>query len=69
MNQHQHPHDHSHAHHQEKPGRQFHKDWRVWVGVIVMLVALASYILTFDERFRPAPAPAPETAAPSAPVR
>ena len=45
MNQHHHDH-HSpqHGHKSWKP----HRDWRVW-GVILMLIAMAVYILSFDE--------------------
>jgi hypothetical protein len=62
-------HDHSSHHNADKPRRQIHKDWRIWVGVIVMLAALAVYVLTLDERFRPVPAPGPEPVTPAAPVR
>jgi hypothetical protein len=49
--------DHGHGHHehhgQEKPRRQFHKDWRVWIGVVLILAAMAVYVLTNDETLRP----------------
>jgi hypothetical protein len=45
MNQHRHDHPSGHDDHTEQR-RQFHKDWRVWVGVIAILAALASYVLT-----------------------
>jgi hypothetical protein len=60
-------HDHSNHHHQEKPGRQFHKDWRLWLAVIAMLVALAVYVLTDNERLRPGPAQQPGEPVPAAP--
>jgi hypothetical protein len=60
-------HDHSGHHQENKARRQFHKDWRVWLAVIVMLAALATYILTNDETL--APAPAPQQPAPAVPVR
>jgi hypothetical protein len=40
----------NHTHHirdQEKKG--LHKDWRTWAVVILMLVAMAAYVLTDDE--------------------
>ncbi len=30
-----------------------HKDWRVWVVVLVMLAALVGYILTLDNSILP----------------
>jgi hypothetical protein len=55
-------HNHGGHHHEDKPRRQYHKDWRVWVAVLAMLAALATYVLTNDETLRPAPSQ------PSAPV-
>lgn len=28
---------------------KFHKDWRVWIAVIFMLIAMFTYVLTLDE--------------------
>jgi hypothetical protein len=62
----QHKHlDAQHKHLQER--RPFHKDWRVWTAVILILAAMASYVLTNDEVLRPAPAAPP--AAPSGTAR
>ncbi|HEV3298715.1 MAG TPA: hypothetical protein VG055_03705 [Planctomycetaceae bacterium] len=58
---HPHHHDHSGHHHEDKPPRQFHKDWRVWVVVVVILAAMATYVLTNGEVLRFAPPP-PESA-------
>ncbi len=60
MNQHHdhpghHHHNHEGHHHEGKPGRQFHKDWRIWLAVVVLLVALGIYVLTNGEVLRPAP--------------
>ncbi|HUE15350.1 MAG TPA: hypothetical protein VMR25_14375 [Planctomycetaceae bacterium] len=56
--------EHGHGHHghhghesHEKPRRQFHKDWRVWIGVILILTALGAYVLTNDEVLRPGRGP------------
>jgi hypothetical protein len=69
MNQ-DHP-GHHHGHHQEHQheaprGRQFHKDWRVWVAVVVILAAMATYVLTNGEVLRPAPPP--QEAVPATPT-
>jgi len=71
MNKHSHEHQHpgSHGHEQQKhasSGWKPHRDWRVW-AVVLMLVAMAVYVLTLDESIWPggdgpavpaAPAPA-----------
>jgi hypothetical protein len=28
------------------PGRKWHKDWRVWTVVLLLLAAMAAYVLT-----------------------
>ncbi len=71
MNQHHdhpghHHHNHEGHHHEEKPGRQFHKDWRVWLAVVVILAALGIYVLTNGEVLRPAPPPQPPAQVPAA---
>jgi hypothetical protein len=62
MNQHHdhpghHHHNHEGHHHEDKPRRQLHKDWRIWLAVVVILVALGIYVLTNGEVLRPAPLP------------
>ena len=37
----------------DKSGRQLHKDWRVWLGVILMLGAMAMYVLSLDDSVVP----------------
>jgi hypothetical protein len=38
----------------EKKGRRkLHKDWRVWLGVAIMLVAMAVYVLSLDDSVVP----------------
>ena len=34
-------------------GRQLHKDWRVWLGVVLMLGAMAMYVLSLDDSVIP----------------
>jgi hypothetical protein len=29
--------------------KRLHKDWRVWVGVVAMLAAIAIYVLSLDD--------------------
>jgi hypothetical protein len=30
-------------------GKRLHKDWRVWLAVILMLAAMIIYVLTLDD--------------------
>lgn len=47
-----HKHDHSqHHNHGQKQG--LHKDWRLWVGVIIMLVAMLVYVVSLDDSIIP----------------
>ena len=43
--------------------RRAHRDWRVWLGVVLMLAAMTIYIMTGDLSYRihvhPAPPPPP----------
>jgi hypothetical protein len=36
-----------------------HRDWRVWVGVVVMLAAMAIYLMSYDLALRPRTQPQP----------
>ena len=38
-----------HHGHNNKIGRKWHRDWRVWVVAILMLLAMVAYVLTLDE--------------------
>ncbi|HTN72522.1 MAG TPA: hypothetical protein VMO00_15690 [Methylomirabilota bacterium] len=43
-------------HHKEKEkfsGRQLHKDWRVWVALLLMLAAIIAYVLSLDDTIIP----------------
>jgi len=42
----QHHHGHSGS---ELPRKKMHKDWRVWVAVVLMLAAILIYVLTLDD--------------------
>jgi len=34
-------------------GRKLHKDWRLWLGVILMLAAMSMYVLSLDDSVVP----------------
>ncbi len=38
----------------ESSVKKFHKDWRVWLAVVIMLVAVITYVLTLDDSILPA---------------
>lgn len=69
----QHDHHHGGEHHQAPQSRGLHKDWRLWVGVFLMLMAMGVYVLTMDESIQPpaepggAPVNAPADIEPAAP--
>jgi hypothetical protein len=35
--------------------RRMHRDWKMWIGVTLMLVAIAIYIWSENESLRPGP--------------
>ena len=37
----------------KKSGRKLHRNWRVWLAVIMILGAMVAYILTLDETVWP----------------
>jgi hypothetical protein len=44
-----HVHDHIHARRDEGPyWRRAHRDWRFWAGMVLMLAAIAMYVLSED---------------------
>ena len=51
-----HSHEHSHRGHDEKKESSIwkpHKDWRVWVALLLMLAAILTYVLTLDDSIMP----------------
>ncbi len=46
-------HKHDHQHHNHPPKKGLHKDWRVWTGVILMIIAMVAFILSDDEGIQP----------------
>jgi hypothetical protein len=45
--------------------KYLHRDWRIWVGVIVMLAAMAVYLMTGDLRWRTPVKPSQPVSAPA----
>lgn len=44
----------NHPQHHQHPNRKgLHKDWRAWTVVVLMLAAMAIYVLTLDESIGP----------------
>jgi hypothetical protein len=56
---------HGHEHHQVPWSQRWHKDWRLWTVVVLMLVAMAVYVLSLDESI--APGGGEQPAVPAAP--
>jgi hypothetical protein len=59
------PHEHTNANnpqHSQRPyWKRAHRDWRIWVLVILMLICMGIYVLTGDLRWRFNGAPHPMT--------
>lgn len=57
MTQHNHNHSESHRHarrdESESSIKKLHKDWRVWLIVGIMLIAMITYVLTLDDSIVP----------------
>jgi hypothetical protein len=45
--------EHMHGAPPQRQDRKLHRDWRIWLGVILMLAAMAIYLLTMDEAVVP----------------
>lgn len=57
---------------EKRKDRALHKDWRTWAVVLLMVGAMAIYVLTLDDSIVPGhagrpPAPAAATQTPQAP--
>ena len=48
-------HGQQHEHQHGQPGmlRPLHRDWRLWAGVVLMLIAIGVYVLTLNESLVP----------------
>jgi hypothetical protein len=56
MNKHSHDHgsEHNRPHHQHVSyWKRAHTDWRFWVGVLLMLAAMITYVMSLDLAWRP----------------
>lgn len=53
MSKESHGNHHDHNHPQHTGGRGLHKDWRAWTVVLIMVAAMAVYVLSFDESIEP----------------
>ena len=55
LNQHrQEGHEHINSHHKLSPyWKRAHRDWRVWLGMFLMLAAIIYYIMSEDFSFAP----------------
>ena len=46
--------DHKGVHESQRPyWKRAHRDWRVWIGVVLMLAAMLIYLTTGDLAWRP----------------
>ncbi len=54
-------HDHHDAAHQgQKSKKLIHHDWRFWTAIVLMVLGMAAYVLSFDESLRPGGVDEPE---------
>lgn len=57
MSKHNHPthgtEHHESAAHAANRKKKIHHDWRFWTAIVLMLVAMGAYVLSFDESLRP----------------
>jgi hypothetical protein len=51
-----HHHEHEHSHHHPSARKGLHPRWYVVIAVVLMLVAILSYVLTNDDAVVPQPA-------------
>ena len=66
-----HPHGNDHhrpnhaggGHGRGKSSKMIHHDWRFWVAIVLMLLAMVGYVLSLDESVRPGEGERPEVPA------
>ncbi len=46
-------HKHDHGRYHGPAWKRLHRDWRAWAVVLLMLAAMAAYVLSDDEALRP----------------
>jgi hypothetical protein len=44
---------HAAEHDPAKEKKLIHHDWRFWIAIVLMALAMGSYVLSFDESLRP----------------
>ncbi len=51
----QHGHTHHHGDHHGQPSKKggFHRDWRVWAIVVLMIFGMVVYVVTIDDSMMP----------------
>jgi len=59
------PRDHAHPRHHF--WKRAHRDWRVWIAVVLMLAAIFAYVMTNDLSLRPGKRASQPTPAVNAP--
>jgi hypothetical protein len=50
--QHEHQRKHGHKDHHQSGRKRLHSDWRFWLAVVAMLVAMLAYVLSDNESLR-----------------
>ena len=61
---HHHDHkDHGTAHDRASNKKMIHHDWRFWIALVLMLLAIVAYVLSLDESVRPGGGEQPEVPA------
>jgi hypothetical protein len=53
------------VHHGRRPPKPLHHDWRFWVGAVLVLAAMFTYVTTENLAWRPARQPPPPLAEPA----
>ena len=48
------------ARHAAKQKKMIHHDWRFWTAIVLMVLGMAAYVLSFDESLRPGGVDAPQ---------
>ena len=46
-------HKRDHGHYHGPAWKRLHRDWRVWIVVLLMLAAMAAYLVSYSEVLRP----------------
>ena len=46
-------HKHDHGHYHGPAWKRLHRDWRAWIVVLLMLAAMAAYVVSDNEVLRP----------------